>query len=669
MHELGLKGCCRRLRGGLGALASVGLFAALVPGPAQAAAGNLDPSFGPGGVAAVAPQLFGATLQPDGNLLAAGGLSGSLTVSRVTQGGQSDGSFGSSGTATGRSGTGRAVAVQSDGKIVGAGTGTGMVIERFNSDGTADGSFGGGSGAVALLGGSGGAANAVAIQSDGKIVVAGSVLGGDGTPRVAVARLNSGGSLDQSFGSGGITIIDLSSYSQVYGIVVAPGGKIVIVGSQRPGFQVTNGFIARLTATGSLDPSFGSSRNSNFPCSGGVCFYYHPYGGAGAALNAVTLQTDGKIVAAGFDVRSENAAGEPACANDCPHAIVVRYDSNGALDTGFGVKGVAALPSGANTRTGDATGAFAVAIGGGGDIVAAGDYQNQIASDVALWAFTPSGVPETRFGSGGTVTTVLSNPAHGRALAVASDGSLVVAGQLGSDGFVARYIGLGPPPTGGGGGGQTAAPAATTGPASAVGVRSAQLTGSINPQGRATSYFFVYGPTTAYGSRTPISAAGFGTGAVGVSQSVGALQARTTYHYRLVASSSAGFAAGTDQTFRTQSFKALMSRVSAHQRIKTIVSGLRIAVRCNAACSIHASLLVSRVIARRLGLGKRSLTIASGSGSLRSRGNDRIRLKLVRGVRAAVARQPSLAVSLRIVIATPARHGSLVISERLSCKR
>jgi hypothetical protein len=77
------------------------------------------------------------------------------------------------------------------------------------------------------------------------------------------------------------------------------------------------------------------------------------------------------------------------------------------------------------------------------------------------------------------------------------------------------------------------------------------LTGSVNPQGQASTYYFRYGPTAAYGSQTAGASAGGGTASIKVSAVVGSLAPSSTYHYRLVAASASGMRAGTDHSFKT----------------------------------------------------------------------------------------------------------------------
>ena len=96
-----------------------------------------------------------------------------------------------------------------------------------------------------------------------------------------------------------------------------------------------------------------------------------------------------------------------------------------------------------------------------------------------------------------------------------------------------------------------AAPTASTGNAHQVSYGSAVLTGSVNPRGVDTSYYFQFGPTKAYGGQSAIADAGAGTHALGVTIAVGGLQPLTVYHFRLVAVSAGGVAFGGDRTLLT----------------------------------------------------------------------------------------------------------------------
>ena len=90
-------------------------------------------------------------------------------------------------------------------------------------------------------------------------------------------------------------------------------------------------------------------------------------------------------------------------------------------------------------------------------------------------------------------------------------------------------------------------PSAITGSSTSVTVSSATLNGTVDPNGRATTWYFQYGSSTAYGSRTPTQSAGSGTTAAGVAAAVSRLRSGRLYHYRLVATSDAGTSRGADR--------------------------------------------------------------------------------------------------------------------------
>jgi hypothetical protein len=96
-----------------------------------------------------------------------------------------------------------------------------------------------------------------------------------------------------------------------------------------------------------------------------------------------------------------------------------------------------------------------------------------------------------------------------------------------------------------------AAPLVTTGGAAQVTIASATLTGTVNPRGLSTSYYFQYGTTTAYGSRSPSTGAGKGGAGVAAAAQIGGLGSKTKYHYRLIAHNGDGTTAGNDRTFTT----------------------------------------------------------------------------------------------------------------------
>lgn len=151
----------------------------------------------------------------------------------------------------------------------------GLLVERYNSNGSLDRSFASHGVANVLSGTLFGAGDAVTIQRDGKIIAAGSAQAagsGGTTPRVAVVRLKPNGALDSSFGGRGLDVIDLGAFSNAVAVAVQPNGKIVIAGSQAPKLQVTNALLARLTPSGALAGSYAHqyARHAAFSSFNGV---------------------------------------------------------------------------------------------------------------------------------------------------------------------------------------------------------------------------------------------------------------------------------------------------------------------------------------------------------------------------------------------------------------
>jgi uncharacterized delta-60 repeat protein len=417
--------------------------------------GSLDTSFGRSGTAVLGAgtRVLGLATLHDGKFLAVGesGVPNNtrLLLARFTATGSLDHSFGHHGVVIGpkvptRLGTGsigRAVATEPDGKIVVVGTATdhtgtardGLLIERYNANGALDRNFGA-HGVVNLLNDSFGDGYAVAIQPDGKILAAGSdnaAGSGNGDyPRVAVVRLTAGGGLDRSFGTGGIDVIDLGPYSYALAVALQRDGKLVIAGSQSPGLQATNALVARLTGSGKLDRSFGGT--------GYYAHQYAPTGGAFSSFQGVAVLPGGGIV----------ADGEASAANESADAFVVRFSARGARSSSFGQGGIAYATSARSwLESNDVVpGARSIALGPGGELIAAGQYADSIDTSIALWAFTAGGHPVHGFGSDGTAVLRLasSNDTDAAAVALGADGTAIVAGdenQLGRKfaGLVAAY--------------------------------------------------------------------------------------------------------------------------------------------------------------------------------------------------------------------------------------
>jgi uncharacterized delta-60 repeat protein len=299
--------------------------------------GALDPTFGRQGKVrtdlGISASASDVAIQDNGKIVAVGEMSTlqsdrkRFALTRYRPDGSLDRRFGGDGQVTTTfmgSGSASAVAIQADAKIVVAGYQTGggsaFALARYNAHGVLDPAFGG-DGKVVTLIGSGAAANAVAIQPDGKILAAGYFSASDDSTDWAIVRYNDDGSLDPTFDGDGILTTHLGGVSEFANdVVVQPDGKIVVAGSSGD-FSAnprTSSFaLARYEVGGTLDATF--SGNGKLKTGFG-----HP-----ASARGIVIQTDGRIVAAG---ESETESGEFDFA-------IARYTAGGLLDATFGNNG------------------------------------------------------------------------------------------------------------------------------------------------------------------------------------------------------------------------------------------------------------------------------------------------------------------------------------------
>lgn len=270
--------------------------------------------------------------------------------------------------------------------------------------------------------------NAVVIQSDGKIVVAGSSLNGR-TTDFSLARYLTDGSLDRSFGSDGLVVTDLGSSAEINDIKIQSDGKI-IAGGNTSNTSISDFVLARYLIDGSLDKTFGTNASGKVVTAVGI---------GDDKLNALALQSDGKIIAGGYSVvvpASIASAGRNKFA-------LARYTTSGVLDTTFDTDGIVTTAIG-NKNEAIST----LAIQSTGEIVAGGFSSNGSNNDFALTRYTSTGALDTTFDSDGKVTTALgSGNEEITALALQSGGEIVVAGfsSNGSDNDFAlvRYTSVG----------------------------------------------------------------------------------------------------------------------------------------------------------------------------------------------------------------------------------
>lgn len=397
------------IRAGLVSAAVAALVFFLAPS-AQAAPGELDPTFGTGGSLRLFPSeekisIRGVAVQPDGRVVMTGAdqTANSWITVRLQSNGALDPSFGTGGVASlpfpaGSFGGGQAVAIQSDGKIVVAGQAKGAVdsdvaVLRYQADGTLDPTFGGGDGiAIVPAIGTNERAEAVAIGAGGRILTTGERRSTDpkviGEAAFAMA-MRPDGEPDTSFNATGLKLIETTGAEKSdrgSGIAEAPGGKVVVADSTGNG--AGNGFtIVRLRANGELDPEFGGTGVVNTPIPGSS--------NAKGRADAVAVEPDGRIVAAGygFDV------SDPKKETLDQKVAAVRYLTDGKLDTTFGGAGTGIFSR--QVAEGDDA-ARMVALTPGGRVYLAGEYA-PAANDqsVAAMRLEPSGVLEPTFGLGG----------------------------------------------------------------------------------------------------------------------------------------------------------------------------------------------------------------------------------------------------------------------------
>jgi uncharacterized delta-60 repeat protein len=289
------------------------------------ASGNSDPSFGSGGLVTTSfgGNFAGASaimLQPDGKFIVAGtvdfnpsvvGSGMDFALARYNPNGSLDGTFGIGGKVVfdffGSFDQANAALLLPDGKIVVAGSASfdsfnrniGFALARFNPNGSIDFGFGSGGKQINSFFGSGAQANSLALQPDGKLVVAGTAPDSSTRPVAtdfALARYNSDGSLDPSFGIGGQTAIPFSDSAseQANALVLTPDGKILVAGAAFKTFATPPDFaIARYNSDGTLDTEFGNGGTKTTDIARGT-----------DVAQALAIQPDGRVIAAGRSFRS-----------------------------------------------------------------------------------------------------------------------------------------------------------------------------------------------------------------------------------------------------------------------------------------------------------------------------------------------------------------------------
>jgi uncharacterized delta-60 repeat protein len=359
-------------------------------------------------------------LQPDGKIVVVGSTSknGAIAIVRYNSDGSLDTGFDEDGIVktdfTSGVDIGSDIALQADGKIVVAGYSSqddtsDFLVARYNSDGSLDNTFGTDGVVLTDFNGQKDYGYGMALQADGKIVVVGS-SNLTSMPDFAVARYNPDGSLDSTFDSDGRLITDFNSYAAVaYDVALQPDGKIIVVGIYDNGIG-----IARYNSDGSLDVTFDDDgKLETFV----LWWVIKP---------AVVLQQDGKIVVTGEVVGHQTWS-----------TTVIRYNPDGSLDDSFDGDGIVitdVFPYDLPDWILNWEGGRDVALQADGKIVVAGYADRSSNSDFTVLRYNPDGSLDDSFSGDGIVLTNLAGSQdEGHSVVQKPNGGYVVAGTSAGD--------------------------------------------------------------------------------------------------------------------------------------------------------------------------------------------------------------------------------------------
>ncbi len=400
--------------------------------------GTLDFTYGVNGIVfgnnRVAPNSI--AIQKDGKtVFGSGGYENSIFgfgLERYNADGSIDISFGKEGFVfTGIGSELISVQIQNDKKIVTAGYHeyqdnfgkhfVEILVIRYNGDGTIDNTFGANGIATANVGIKS-YSTCMAIQADGKIVVAGYRRDDENdVQNLFMVRFLTDGSLDESFGNKGMLLEFLSSNVEVNDIAIQPeDGKIILGGMYTASNQGAY-FLVRYLPDGRRNQGFGINGEAQIQFGAGS---------SASILNEIALQIDGKIVATG---RTFNPSSSTKM-------TVVRFKTNGAADSSFGENGIAYIKFGEDKSEGTS-----VLIQDDEKIIIGGfNYPSNFSYvHFALARLNKSGILDSSFGTDGQTTTIIANSAAVDCGVLQTDGKFILAGTDGSKGVfvLARYNG------------------------------------------------------------------------------------------------------------------------------------------------------------------------------------------------------------------------------------
>jgi uncharacterized delta-60 repeat protein len=387
---------------------------------------GLDVSFGNGGLVSTPVGGLGqgeaVVIQPTGGIVTAGwrtvstGGATDFALTRHDQAGNLDHTFGTDGIATtdlgGAGDQAYDAAVLGDNGIVAVGRTdvrgvqkTDFAIVRYLPDGTPNQNFGSGGIVTTPFFGKGAQANRVAVQPDGKIVVAGAAIAANGVDAdFAVARYNADGSLDDNFGAHGIATVDLGTENDdATGLALQSDGKIVLAGNASEDVG-----LVRLLSNGSLDPTFGNLGKSVTKI------------GLGADVNGVALDSSGGIVIAGSTVGAISQNHD---------FLLAGFRGDGTLNLGFGHFGFVTTDFGEGDDF-----AQNLLVDDQGEIVVVGRASSGTILDLALASYKPDG-SLADFGRGGIFTADFhARGDFGQDLVIDSQNRIIAAGYTANGG-------------------------------------------------------------------------------------------------------------------------------------------------------------------------------------------------------------------------------------------
>lgn len=396
--------------------------------------GSLDKTFGNDGKVYPNMGLFtgrmqgynSIVVQPDNKFILAGinednTTYGDVALMRCNPDGSLDKTFGGKGYVTtdiqNVRNAGRSVALQKDNKIVAAATVENKVaVIRYNNDGSLDEAFGNRGYIVIDLKYEIDDTYSVAVQDDQKIVLTGYT--GDGyAADFFAARFNPDGTLDNSFGDSGISIIDIGGQDYATGLAIQTDGKIVISGySDALNNTLSSFFVARLQTDGSLDTAF-NKKGYNITSPGKDYLDSWCY--------SIALQDDGRIL----------LVGAAWYASDIIDNLMIRYNTDGSLDNSFGTNGIVITILG-NLEAWSTDLAFQ----SDSKILVVGYYRILNDQDIIVYRYNNDGTIDYSFGKGGYTDIDLGSYDEMAMTTTLQAGRLLVAGSKYEYMFVLRYL-------------------------------------------------------------------------------------------------------------------------------------------------------------------------------------------------------------------------------------